>query len=128
MKTTSSYLDSHLDENFEILEVGLRLIPEQRTKIRKMLQNLEAKSPTESYIKLLFKNQGEEITGTLSIISPDKIFKASASGSEPPDIYKSLDKEINQQLLQWKKHRFKTDLFGLFNSKIDDDLKGGFAA
>lgn len=128
MKTTSSYLDSHLNENFEILEVGMRLIPEQRTKIRKMLQNLEAKSPTDSYIKLLLKQTGEEVKGTLSIISPDKIFKATTTGSEPPNISKSLEKELNQQLLQWKRNRFKTDLFGLFAPKIDDDLTGGFAA
>lgn len=107
MKTLSSYLDSHFKENFIIHEVDLKLIPEQNSKIRAKLESLEQRAPVSSSINLKFTNEEKEIFGELTINGAGKEFYSGVRGKNPLKIYNLLEKEVDNQLIQWKKTRFR---------------------
>jgi hypothetical protein len=61
MKTISSYLDSHFNENFTIHEVGMKLIPEHHSKIKARLESLENSAPAVSSTHLKFTTEENQI-------------------------------------------------------------------
>jgi hypothetical protein len=127
MKFISSYLDSHFSENFTIHEVGMKLIPEDQSRIRARLQSLESRAPAISSTQLKFVAEASEIKGELSIIGSDRIFHSEVTGRCPLEIYKYLEKEIDIQLIQWKKTRVLDKYVGLTISERQGHLIGGYA-
>lgn len=127
MKTLSSYLDSHFKESFTIHEVGLKLIPEQNSKIRAKLESLEQRAPAISSIKLKFTNEGKEIFGELTIAGVGRKFYSGVRGQNPLEIYYSLENEVDEQLSQWKKTRFLNKHFSPTIIEGHEQLTGGYA-
>lgn len=106
MKVISSHLDSLFDESFSIHEVGMTLTSEHRSKIKSRLQSLEARAPAISSIYLKFVTEEKEIKGQLSINGAGRKFISTIRGDNPWEIYKKLEKDIDSQLMRWKKTRF----------------------
>lgn len=127
MKTLSSYLDSHFKDNFTIHEVGLKLIPEQNSKIRVKLESLEQRAPAISSINLKFTNEGEEIFGELTITGVGRKFYSGVRGQNPLKLYCLLEKEVDDQLNQWKKTRFLNQHFSPSIIERQEQLTGGYA-
>lgn len=127
MKTLSSYLDSHFKENFTIHEVGLKLIPEHNSKIRDKLESLGQRAPAFSSINLKFTNEGEDILGELTIIGAEGKFYSELRGQNPLEIYYLLEREVNDQLIQWKKTRFLNYDFSPSIIEKQGQLTGGYA-
>jgi hypothetical protein len=127
MKVISSYLDSHFNENFAIHEVGMKLIPEHQSKIWTRLQSLESRAPAISSTHLKFTNEGKQTKGELSIIGAGRKFRSEIRGENPWEVYKSLEKEIDKQLIQWKRTRFldKHTDFSILNGQ--QQITGGYA-
>ena len=126
MKTISSYLDSHFNENFTIQEVGMKLIPEHHSKIRARLESLENRAPAVSSTRLKFTTEKNQILGELSITGT-RNFRSEVRGDNPWEIYKSLEKDIDKQLIRWKKTRFLDNYVGLPTSEKQEQLLGGYA-
>lgn len=106
MKKTSKLLDSHFMDNFTIQEVGMKLIPEHRSKIWSKLMSLEMRSPIMTTIHLSFTALEKDIQAELVILGVSKKFFASTSGENPWELYQVLEKEIDTQLDEWKESRF----------------------
>ncbi|PIR35931.1 MAG: hypothetical protein COV37_05935 [Bdellovibrio sp. CG11_big_fil_rev_8_21_14_0_20_39_38] len=126
MKVISSYLDSHFNENFTIHEVGMKLTPEHQSKIRMRLQSLESRAPAISSIHLKFTNSTNLTHGELTIYGAGRRFFASINGENPWDIYKVLEREIDEQLIQWKKTRFRSNYNEIPLSKEHQRFVGGY--
>ena len=106
VKIVSSYLDSHFREDFCIEEVGMKLTPENKSKIRLRLDSLDSRAPSNSCTYLKFTNEKGKIKGELSITGAGKMFESELIGIDPWELYKSLEIEVDKQLSQWKKTRF----------------------
>lgn len=74
MKRISSYLDSHLNENFIIHEVGMKLTPDHHSKVKGKFDYLESKIDRQSmrwkktrfldkYVGLPISEKQELLTG-----------------------------------------------------------------
>ena len=127
MKLISSYLDSHFNENFKIHEVGMKLIPEHHSKIRARLESLENRAPAVSSTHLKFTTEENQILGELSITGAGRNFRSEVRGENPWEIYKSLEKEIDKQLIRWKKTRFLDKYVVIPISERQGRLTGGYA-
>lgn len=111
MKRNSKFLDSHFIDNFTIQEVGMKLIPEHRSKIWSKLKSLEMRSPIMTTIHLSFTALEKDIQAELVILGVSKKFFASAAGENPWELYQVLEKEIDTQLSEWKESRFMAAQF-----------------
>lgn len=127
MKTLSSYLDSHFKESFTIDEVGMKLIPEQNSRIKARLESLEQRAPAISSINLKFTNEETQIFGELTISGAGRKFYSKTKGQNPLEVYKSLEQDVDKQLMQWKKTRFLDKCFGPSISNAQEQLTGGYA-
>ena len=127
MKTLSSYQDSHFKESFTIGEVGMKLIPEQNSRIRARLESLEQRAPAISSINLKFTNEETQISGELTISGAGRKFYSKTKGQNPLEVYKALEQDVDKQLIQWKKTRFLDKCFGLSISSAQEQLTRGYA-
>lgn len=127
MKLTSAYLDSHFNESFTIQEVGMKLLPEHHSKIRGRLESLENRAPAVSSTHLKFTTKENEIKGELSITGAGRNFRSEVRGENPWEIYKFLEKDIDKQLIRWKKTRFLEKYVDLPISERQVRLTGGYA-
>ena len=128
MKSFSSYLDSHFAENFLIKEVGMKLIPEHDSRIRLRLQSLESRAPAMSSINLTFLTERNHIKGKLSINGANREFYSESTGDNPWEIYLSLEAEIDNQLLEWKRTRVLGERIDQNFLKNNQRLAGGYFA
>lgn len=127
MTLSSFYSDSF--ENFSVKEIGLKLKPSERFRIRKRLSLLEQKAPAFSTISLNYQQsecEDNEQTAELSIQGGGHKFQSRASGSSPLETYLKVEREIEEQLLTWKRERFLSKGIGLTPNGDRLQLTGGF--
>ena len=108
MKAFSWYQDSHFDGDYGVHVVGMKLAPDTEEKIKKRLDSLHLKSPMNCRITLEYSYAMGVLRGELSIIGPGLLFQSSMTGSDPWEIFVSLEKDVDSQLLSWKKTRFQS--------------------
>lgn len=112
MNALHSWLGSGNKESVSIRELGMRLSPDQRGKIKTKLASLEARAPALAQTNLAFFKFGDEIKAHLSIISVAHNFRSLKTGTDPLLLYEELERDIDSQLLSWKKTRFKQNKEG----------------
>ena len=102
-----------LDLNFKevlesSLEYGVPLPKKVRTSIRRKLEFLQEALPVHSNIELRYLNKGGRFRGSLNIRTLHQNFSASAFGYDPLIVFENLKRDIEEQLLTWKRNRFIT--------------------
>lgn len=92
--------------NEKLTKYGIILEKEVVEKIKKRLEELEEKAPSNSAIHLEFDRRAENIKGRLTIRSLHKTFKSEKIAFDPMIAFLLMIEDIEKQLLQWKKRRF----------------------
>ena len=111
MSILSNYLDYR--DSFRILDTGVNLTDEEKSTLRFKLSLLEAKTPSQSKIKLELERNDEMIKGTLSVTGPSGKFISNHIDSQALRLYSNLEKEINKKILSWKKNRFINNIINI---------------
>ena len=98
--------------------VGLDLRREQRLKIKERLEVLREKSPANSHIRLFLEKRKDSYVGELSIKSVSKSIKSRKASHDPFQTLLLLEKEAEEQLLEWKLSRFNltNSLTGMYKT------------
>jgi len=125
MKVVSADLGHDYKESFFIHEFGMKLSLEHRSKIRKKLLSLETRAPALTAIHLKFTHVQDRINGELSIAGFGKSFLSVATGLSSMEVYKALEKDIDKQLMHWKRSRFIAKHTNFFSLKEERELNGG---
>ena len=128
MKVISSYLDSHFRENFIINEVGMKLIPDHDSQIRKSLVHLTAKAPLFSTTQLNFTNLGDKVEGELIVNGSYRYFNRKAVGQSPLAIFKKLKRDFEKEFSQDQKQSFLHKNFGFAFATENKQMTGGLAS
>ncbi len=89
---------------------GVTMDQRDYCKIKSKLNLLKDRAPAQCSFDLLFENSKSSIVGTISIRSISENFYSTKVGHSPFQVYELLEKEIDQQLLEWKKRRFRQNL------------------
>lgn len=92
------------------LDFGVPISKTAKTKITKKLEALKERLPMNSSIDLSFNHQDQKLRGYLKIRTLTHTFSSIQNGSSPISTFEQLENEINKQILNWKKSRFKNEL------------------
>jgi len=95
------------DDCINIEAVGFDIIPSEMGHINRQINDLYQLCPIDAIINLIFNKNFESFDGALIVESSVKTFSAKLSGSDIQSLYRNLDQEIQEQLIIWKKDRFK---------------------
>ena len=106
MKFISEHFDNHFHEGFKIKEIGIRLSKKQLSYLRMRLQVLVPKTPSCSFTTLTLSKFDHNIIGQIETSGLGQNFTSTAQGQNPEEVFKELEKDMNDQLLSWKKGRF----------------------
>jgi hypothetical protein len=115
LNTIRNYFEDDLVESFTINQDGIILSSSDHLKIRRKLQALEFRAPAMSSIHFNLKKYEDKIEGTMLINSYIKNFNAHIHGDCPLSIYNELEKNIEYQLINWKRSRFITRSYRIKN-------------
>ena len=89
---------------------GIPMSLSKYQKIRKKLNLLEDRCPSECSLNLSFERKESSYVGVLSIRSFSENFYSRKIGHCPYQSYTLLEEDIDQQLLEWKRRRFSTSV------------------
>lgn len=89
---------------------GISMKQSEYQEIIKNFNRLEERCPSQSFIKLHFEEQDSTVAGTLSVRSFSESFYSEMVGHNPYHCYKLLEEDIDQQLLEWKRRRFRSSI------------------
>ncbi len=93
------------------LDFGVPMPKKARVTLSRKLEILREKLPINSSIDLLFFHEGSKLRGSLKIKTLNRTFSAISFGNHPLSIYKNLEEDINQQILDWKRTRFSKEVY-----------------
>lgn len=86
--------------------IGVELEREHSLKIQKRLENLRDKSPANSHVRFELEKRADSFVGKLSIKSITKSFQLRKASHDPFQTFLLVEKEAEDQLLEWKLNRF----------------------
>lgn len=86
---------------------GISMTQKDYLNIKSRLNLLKERCPSQCSFDLSFENRGESFIGTISIRSISEIFYSRKISTSPHRVYDLLEKDIDQQLQDWKKRRFR---------------------
>lgn len=95
------------NDDIKIEAVGFEIIPSEMGHINRLINELYQLCPIDSLINLTFTKVPEGYTGVIVIESSIRGFTADGSSSDIQSLYRMLDQQIQEQLMIWKKDRFK---------------------
>ena len=94
----------------QVTYFGISMSLSEYQQIKKKLNLLEDRCPSQCSIKLSFERSKSSIVGVLSIRSISESFYSKKKGYSPCQCYELLEKDIDQQLLEWKRRRFSSSV------------------
>ena len=103
--------DTFLGENVQLEFCNFKPDLRDKRSVRGLLNRIEESSPSNAFIKVLFKKDEEVFSGNIEIFSQKKNFNEQASNENMSSLIEELFKCLNTQIDEWKKFRF---------SKIDE--------
>ncbi|EQC45685.1 hypothetical protein [Bacteriovorax sp. Seq25_V] len=95
------------NEGITVEAIGFDLVPSEMGHINRLINDLFQLCPIDSLINLKFSKEDEGFTGLIEVQSSIKSFAADGTGSDIQSLYRMLDQQIQDQLMVWKKDRFK---------------------
>jgi hypothetical protein len=106
MEFISKHFDNHFHEGFKIKVMEVRLSEEELSFFRKRLRLLIPKTPYGSFTTLSFKASEGKVIGLIKVQGPGLTFSSKRIGLDPELVFRSIEEDILNQLLRWKKSRF----------------------
>lgn len=92
-----------------VRKFGIQMGSEKYNEIKKRLELLIERSPSQSIVNLHFDKGSSFLKGTLSIRSFSESFDTKSVGKCPMEVYSHLEEAIDYQLREWKRRRFFTN-------------------
>lgn len=89
---------------------GISMKQSEYQQIKKKLNFLEDRCPSQCSIKLSFERRKSSVVGVLSIRSISESFYSRKARHSPYQSYALLEEDIDQQLLEWKRRRFSSSV------------------
>ena len=86
---------------------GIPLAPAISRQIKRRLEALADRAPAMANLSLRFEQRQSRVKGFLTIDNFEKSFRAVKASHDPLQTYLLLEEDIDRQLEQWKKARFK---------------------
>ena len=90
---------------------GMPLSLNQKKFIERQLELLQEICPSSSRLDLTFSKTGSRVKGHLNVRSYQENFTSVQLGSDPIQAFFQLQKDLEKQLLDWKKGRFHSPPF-----------------
>lgn len=77
-------------------------------KVTDLVQKIQANAPSDSNILMGLEQVGDLLKGSIKISATCGFFEAEAESAKDSlkELCKAIEKDINGQLLSWKKQRF----------------------
>ena len=100
--------------------IGLKLTTDQERIIKIKLEQLADRAPFTSAIYLKLEKRKSCIKGHLKIQSFSENFTSSHVASDPIQTFLQLVDDIDGQLLDWKRCRFKAHLINNLGSRLSE--------
>lgn len=92
--------------NLRIEFNGINVTPENKIYIEDCFQAIYSLSPSESSVSFTFEKNKDGFSGVAIIVSQIKSFKVSCQEDSLAAVMKTLNLEIRNSLVGWKKNRF----------------------
>ena len=108
LKSGHSFSFREQNPNYSIKEMGIVLTINQKRIILKELESLLEKAPYNSFISLTYLNDSKTLKTSLTISSPNIIFRSSLDGKCAISSFFLAKEDINEQIDNWKKQRLST--------------------
>jgi hypothetical protein len=102
--------DLAISNEDQVTYFGIPMSLSEYQKIRRKLNLLEDRCPSQCSIKLSFEKRKSSYVGVLSIRSISENFYSRKIGHSPYQSYILLEEDIDQQLLEWKRRRFSSSV------------------
>ena len=104
------------------LEFGITLSPKQYQNIKRKLEILEKKCPANSKLDLSFEKREESYIARITINAFSESFHSKRIAHSPYQAYLLIEKDIEDQILDWKRRRFSAQLEKTINSSINKEV------
>jgi len=108
LKSNHSFSFREQNPNYSIKEMGIVLTHSQKKIIKKELESLLEKAPYNSFISLTYFNDNKILKTSLTISSPNIIFRSTLDGKCAITSFFLAKEDINEQIDNWKKQRLST--------------------
>ena len=108
LKSSHSFSFREQNPNYSIKEMGIALTINQKRIIEKELELLLEKAPYNSFISLTYLTNNKTLKTSLTISSPNIIFRSSLDGKCAISSFFLVKEDINEQIEIWKKQRLST--------------------
>jgi hypothetical protein len=102
--------DLAISNEHQVNHFGISMQQSEYQQIKNKLSLLEDRCPSQCSIKLSFERHKSLVVGVLSIRSISESFYSRKAGHSPYQSYALLEKDIDQQLLEWKRRRFSSSV------------------
>ena len=109
--------DSQISNDPTVTYFSIELNQTQYQKIKKKVDLLKEKCPSQCSFKLEFEKRSSCYVGEITINSFSENFYSKKVAHNPYQTYLMLEEDIEQQLLEWKRRRFSANLEKSFNKK-----------
>lgn len=90
----------------KLLFKGFKPSKELEAVSRQILHQLEDKSPNSSFCSLVIQKQEDGYLGEVTVCSAIEVFTSKLTDPQPKKLIKKLYKEMDSDLMVWKKQRF----------------------
>ncbi len=108
LKSNHSFSFREQNPSYSIKEMGISLTINQKRIIEKELELLLEKAPYNSFISLTYLTNNKTLKTSLTISSPNNIFRSNLDGKCAISSFFIAKEDINEQIDNWKKQRLST--------------------